>query len=133
SSQLATRPPSQGSRSKTSTATPRSASPVAAASPAIPPPTTTARGLLVSALAWPTPVGARCRTILRSVTPAPTHARQEGVHHTPLPAGHRLAVDRGEPGVGEPAPEPGHAVERRDTEIGRASWRGRVSTWRVQV
>src|SRR5271166_6787374 len=93
--------------------TPRSAGPVAAASPAMPAPTTTARGRDSSRPASRSPCGAGCFT--RRASLDMRLIRQERVHDVALPARHRLAVDRGEPGVGQPPPETRGTVEREDT------------------
>src|SRR4051794_12645243 len=126
-----TRPPSSASGSTRTTPTPRSARPVAAAMPAMPPPTTTTGAPVPSARTRPPSAG--CRTARRSVPgcqPAagPVLRRAltrasagraglagpERVQDAVLPARHRTDLDVDEPRRPEPVGEPLHGVERLD-------------------
>ena len=123
-----TRPPRYGSRSTTSTVTPRSASPVAAASPAMPaadhhdtragPTVPLASGSAGRrGMGHPPWIGHRRRL------------REEGVHDVALPARHRLAVHRGEPVAAQSVTE---RLRRRRTRSRCAADTGRARRRRVR-
>ena len=105
------------------TRTPRSASPVAAASPAIAaadhhhvrPAGPAARRRVARRGRDAGQPGGRARAGRRSRAARRTgRLRQEGVHDTALPAGDGLAVHAGEPGVAQSPPEPRRPVESGD-------------------